>query len=623
MQGVRVLLPVWGAKYLRQCLEVCIPSLLAPGNVPAITAVLPTTFVLMTRDRDMPLIRAHRTWLALAAVCDARLESIDGLLSEAASLVLTLAYAREIRALGAAACEIGFVFLVSDYIVADGALRHVLSRLQGGADAVFAGNFQMLRPAVDRLPRETARDALSVPPRDLVRLALDWLHPATLACMAGETATHDPRANRVFWRAGRGTLLGRFYLMHMVAIRPLTVDVTIAGPCDYSFVPEFCPDGRIETITDSDDYLVVEVQSAPANPQGAASGPLDPAAMAKSLAEWATAQHRRNAAHPIVYHDADTGPELAGVIDESARFVAETNRLPGSTVRPHRHHPYWAAMLDHHQATAARPVDWPALEAILGPGGVPDEIGGSRQRLLGRMPKPRPWHPHWTDLRVLLARIPALASGHSLLIVSAEPDRVRTRLMEAARSAGARNVVHMEPEDLLGPIMNVAPVFDAGLVIVRPSAAATSHDLLSALAELLADGAPVLLALSELSDGVARHVTISNTTTVAERTGDGLRIGRMETIPAPRWRIAAQTEMMDRARSAARATTSATRSLDLFAGIACAGLSLVANLVSLRRTGDGGQRPCSTALFHLVRETRCPPASTAARTPAMADTWTA
>ena len=578
MKGVRVLLPVWGAKYLQQCLEVCIPSLLAPGNVPAVGAELPTTFVLITRDRDMPVIRAHRTWLALAAVCDARLESIDGLLSEAASLVLTLAYARDIRTLGAAACDIGFVFLVSDYIVADGALRHVVRRLQGGADAVFAGNFQLVRPALDRLTGDTPRDALSVSPRDLVHFALDWLHPATLACMADETATHDPQANRVFWRAGQGTLLGRFYLMHMVAIRPLTVDVTIAGPCDYSFVPEFCPDGRVETITDSDDYLVVEVQSAPADPQGAAPGPLDPAAMAKSLAEWVTAQHRRNAAQPIVYHDADThgadaGPELVHAIEVSARFVAETNRLLGSTVHPHRHHPYWAAMLDHHQATAARPVDWPALRAILGPGGVPDEIGGLRKRLLGRMPKPRPWHPHWIDLKVLVARIHALASGHSLLIVSAEPDGVLTHLMEAARSAGARNVVHMTPEDLLEPIANVAPDFDAGLVIVRPSAARISYDLLSAVAELIADNSPVLLVLSDLSDGVARDVTAANTRTIAERTGDGLRISRMETIPAPRWRIAAQAEMMDRARSAARAATRTARSLDLLAGIACAGLS--------------------------------------------------
>jgi hypothetical protein len=288
MQGVYVLLPVWGARYLRQCLEVCIPSLLASGNVPAIAAALPTTFVLMTRDRDMPMIRSHRAWLALAAVCDARLESIDDLLSEAASFVLTLAYARQIRTLGSTACEIGFVFLVSDYIVADGALRHVLRRLQGGADAVLAGNFQMSREAIDNLPlanRRIGGEPLSVPPRDLVRLALDWLHPATIACLADGPTRHDPRANRVFWRAGPGTLLGRFYLMHMVAIRPQRVDVTIAGPCDYSFVPEFCPSGRIETMTDSDDYLVVEIQPASASSQATVPGPLDPPGLAKSLAE--------------------------------------------------------------------------------------------------------------------------------------------------------------------------------------------------------------------------------------------------------------------------------------------------------------------------------------------------
>jgi len=41
VRAVHVLLPVWGARYVRQCLDVCIPSLLAPGNVPAVAAVLP------------------------------------------------------------------------------------------------------------------------------------------------------------------------------------------------------------------------------------------------------------------------------------------------------------------------------------------------------------------------------------------------------------------------------------------------------------------------------------------------------------------------------------------------------------------------------------------------------
>jgi hypothetical protein len=626
MQGVYVLLPVWGARYLRQCLDVCIPSLLAAGNVPAIAALLPTTFVLMTRDRDMAMIRGHRAWLALAAVCDARLASIDDLLSEAASFVLTLAYARQIRALGPGAREFGFIFLVSDYIVADGSLRHVLGVLQGGADAVLAGNFQMSREAIDKQPGMTRRgggEALSISPRDLVRLALDWLHPATIACMPNEAAGHDPRANRVFWRVSPDTLLGRFYLMHMVAIRPKTVDVTIAAPCDYSFVPEFCPSGRVETITDSDDYLVVEIQPVSAGAQATAPGKLDPPGLAKSLTEWVTAWHRGNAAHPIVYHAVDTGPELAAVIDRSAVFVSETNRLLGSTVRPHRHHPYWAGAVDHHRATAVQPVDWTALEAILGPGGVPKDIAGLRQRLLGRMPSPRPWHPHWTDLRVVLERLARLASGRSLLIVSTEPDVVRKRLIAVARSAGARNVMHLEPGDVFGSATESRARFDAALIVVRLAAFDMSHEYFRSIAEMVADDAPVVLALSELSDAGALALSPADVESAVERIGDGLVMERMETVPAPNWRITAQAEMMARARQATRANGYAGRMLDLIAAMFFAGVSLMANLACLRGMRRPGRRACSTALLHLVRERRAASVRSEPMAQAMADTWTA
>jgi hypothetical protein len=634
MQSVHILLPVWGPRYLRQCLDVCIPSLLAPGNVPAVAAAIPATFVLMTRDRDMPLIRNHPAWLALAAVCDARLESIDDLLSQAASVVLTLAYTRAIRAIGAAAVETGFVFLVADYVVADGSLRHVTGRLLSGADAVLAGNFQMVQEATGPLfaaahPRSGM--ALSVSPRALVRLALDWLHPATRACMARDAVAHDPRANRVFWRIGPATLLGRFYLMHMVAIRPQTVDVTIAGPCDYSFVPEFCPTGRIETFTDSDAYMVVEMQPVPAGSEAFRPGALDSATMAGSLKEWVTAQHRRNAAHPIVYHGAEAERGTAQAIDESARWTAETDRLLGPSVRSHRHHPYWAGALDHHHATALYPVDWAALEAILGPGAVPESPGAMRQRLLGRMPLPRPWHPHWADFRVLRARLATLAAGRSLLIVSAEAGRVRAHLMEAARSAGALDVVHLEPEDVLTTPLEGGHVtapgslrrFDAALVIVRRADADVLRKVSDAVTNLLADNAHVVLALSDLSDADARAVAAVDVEAAVEQMGPALRMKRMETVPAPRWRIASQAEMMVRARAVMASRGISTQLRHLAVGIVCAGLGMAANFICQRQAAGDGRKPCSTALLHLIRGEQPSATDSAPRAQTMADTWTA
>ena len=71
---------------------------------------------------------------------------------------------------------------------------------------------------------------------------------------------HSVHSNRLFWRVDDNTLIGRFYLMHMVCIRPELTDFVVGSSCDYSFIPEMCPSGKVYAMTDSDDYLVVEMQ---------------------------------------------------------------------------------------------------------------------------------------------------------------------------------------------------------------------------------------------------------------------------------------------------------------------------------------------------------------------------
>jgi len=53
VKAVQMLLPVWGHRFIRQFLEFCLPTLLAPGNVPALATTLPCCFVIMTSANDV------------------------------------------------------------------------------------------------------------------------------------------------------------------------------------------------------------------------------------------------------------------------------------------------------------------------------------------------------------------------------------------------------------------------------------------------------------------------------------------------------------------------------------------------------------------------------------------
>jgi len=264
----QILLPVWGYEFARQFLDRSLSTLLASGNLPAVAAALPTEFVFLTSKRDETMIREHPAYRRLAAVCAIRFEAIDDLITEANhTTTITLAYARAVRRAGPAMLDTCFFFLVSDFLIADGSLASVMAQMQAGVSAVQVGNFQVVEEEAAEWLRKRFGKAETVvlPPRELLRWALTCMHPATAANTVNYPICHNTHSNRLFWRVDDDTLIGRFYLMHMICVRPETADFVIGASCDYSFVPEMCPSGNVVTLTDSTSISRSRCSRAPTN----------------------------------------------------------------------------------------------------------------------------------------------------------------------------------------------------------------------------------------------------------------------------------------------------------------------------------------------------------------------
>src|SRR5436309_1187192 len=144
-KAIHCVLPVWGYRFVRQFLEVGLPTLLAPGNVPALAAALPTRFIILSRLEDEDFVRNHPAFRRLCQVCETEIRLIDHLITGSNySTTITLAYTEAIRAAGNDMLDTCFFFLVSDYIVADGSLASVLTRMMAGTSGVLVGNFQVV-----------------------------------------------------------------------------------------------------------------------------------------------------------------------------------------------------------------------------------------------------------------------------------------------------------------------------------------------------------------------------------------------------------------------------------------------------------------------------------------------
>ena len=107
-------------------------------------------------------------------------------------------------------------------------------------------------------------------------------------------------------------------------------------------------------MTDSDDYLVVEMQKRGHERNFVRLGAVNQPILTESLAEWATATHRKNAHSAVVFHAADLSPVLDKVVAESGAYIDEIERLLPKPP-PHRNHPYWlGAMAAYEWAVAQR-----------------------------------------------------------------------------------------------------------------------------------------------------------------------------------------------------------------------------------------------------------------------------
>jgi hypothetical protein len=430
VKQITFLMPVWGYQFIGRFLEFCLPTLLAPNNVPAIARELPCRFVLLSSVIDEPIIRSHPAWQKLERHCACEIQSIDDLITHGNhTATITLAFERALRQSGDAIRDTCFIFLMSDYLVADGSLKTALRKIKTGADAVLAGNFQIIAEDAAPLLRQRINlesHEIVLPPRDLVRWSLAHLHPATVANIVNFGLSHNAHSNRLFWRVDENCLIGRFYLMHPIAIHPETGDFVVASSWDYSFVPELCPSGNIATLTDSDDYLVVELQRRDYEWENLRPGPVVAAELAQSLAEWTTDYHRRNVAQTVVFHAAERPADLAQFIARSDAFVESVRQSLAAAPLSHRRHPYWVGSIAVNRHRSHRPLGKEDWSFLLSEKASHSNSSSRRMRakLFGSPPEVTRLHPLWPDYRLPLKALNDIlsAKGRVLLVAhDAEP----------------------------------------------------------------------------------------------------------------------------------------------------------------------------------------------------------
>lgn len=215
-----VVVPVWGGDYIDMLSRYGLPSLLSPGNLPAMAGRLPLRVFLLTREQDRAALEALPSIGELAKIATVRVEVPPaGYVKENTTYGYFSACYRHgfelVRREGGAA-----VLLTADQVWADRAMDAIARRILEGYRVVLVAGPRLLDetalPALDALRGEDGfGDRLA--PRTLVRLACANLHPWDRSLFWDEQGTGRP-ASFLYW-----PVRDQGYLAHCLHLHPVCV----------------------------------------------------------------------------------------------------------------------------------------------------------------------------------------------------------------------------------------------------------------------------------------------------------------------------------------------------------------------------------------------------------------
>ena len=157
-------------------------------------------------------------------------------------------------------------------------------------------------------------------------------------------------------------------------------------------------------------------------------GPIEVAPLAKSLSEWTTVAHRKNANHSLFFHAEELPPEINRSIEEADAFVADVAKNLSRKPQPYRGHPYWHGAMAAFHEVGGRKLNEEEWIYALGLPETPNKLTNwllwhSKFALMGKPPHVLPWHPAWPDFQTVIREIDSFFTDPSqrMLLLSNEP----------------------------------------------------------------------------------------------------------------------------------------------------------------------------------------------------------
>jgi tetratricopeptide (TPR) repeat protein len=326
MSCFNFIVTVWGRSHTQVFVDVGLPSLLAPGNLPGIEALDRSRFHLFTRSDDLAAIEFAPAFRRLRELMTVDIKLMDDWFDGSAQAAPHLLMSRAHREGLHRAFEHGAysVFIPPECVWADGSLRkleHIAAR--GERMVHMTGLRLVLEEAAPPLVahwRSADGTSMAIPPRDLLRLGLPHLHPITQDNFFREHGGQLMPAN-LLWTVGDEGVLARCFHLHPLLVEPNERNMTFRKTIDDDLSLVSADDGsRDYVVADSDEIFAFELSRL----EHRVTATYHKGSIA-DVAAWAeigiNARHREFINTAIRLHLGEPTPALWQLIEKEAEDV--------------------------------------------------------------------------------------------------------------------------------------------------------------------------------------------------------------------------------------------------------------------------------------------------------------
>jgi hypothetical protein len=320
--------PVWGAGHLGLFLNVCLPSLLAAGNLPSFAPHPQNRYLIYTRSEDELELKAAPTFQLLSEIIAVEVRLIEEEITEP-HRTMSNCHIDSIRR----ADEVGgaAIFLPPDCVWSENSMVALERIARSGKSVVHMSGIRLDRDGV--IPEFASRysndgTVLSLRPRELVSIGMRHLHPIALTHFWKDYNGQLMPANLIWNVPSEGLLLRCFHL-HPLMVKSQVPFAKFSSTIDDDLALRACPDAsRDYVVTDSDEILAFEMSGL-----SRVVGTICPKESPEGVAAWAefgaNARHRELVKNTIRLKSADDSGAAWSVAqaesDDVVNSVAKMN----------------------------------------------------------------------------------------------------------------------------------------------------------------------------------------------------------------------------------------------------------------------------------------------------------